>query len=247
MPVDPAWFLWSTLLLAGYLTGLGKSGFGGMGLLALWLVAEAFPARDSTGLILPILILADFFSVWCFRQHAVWKHVGGLLPPAIAGVILGWWIMPLIPSDAFRRVIGAIILFMTLLMILNKTWPAFRNLTLQHAGLLIPTGLLAGITTMLANAAGPIATLYLLACRLPKLEFVGTAAIFFMVINLIKVPFSASLGLVTWTSLLWSLSTLPGVFLGIQTGRWLLPKISQRWFEALLILFTIAGGLRLLF
>jgi uncharacterized membrane protein YfcA len=98
---------------------------------------------------------------------------------------------------------------------------------------------------MLANAAGPIATLYLLACRLPKLEFVGTAAVFFFAINLIKVPFSASLGLITWTTLLWSLSTLPLVYLGIQSGRWLLQRISQNLFEALLLLFTLAGGLRL--
>jgi uncharacterized protein len=245
MAIEPSLLVITALGLAGYLTGLGKSGFGGMGLLALWLVAEVFPARESTGIILPILILADIFSVWWFRQHTVWRHVWGLLPPAVLGVILGWWLMPQIPAEGFRRLIGAIILLMTGLMILNRAWPAFRNLTLQHPGLLWPTGLLAGVTTMLANAAGPIATLYLLACRLPKLEFVGTAAVFFFAINLIKVPFSASLGLITWSTLLWSLSTLPLIYLGIQSGRWLLHRISQNLFEALLLLFTLAGGLRL--
>ncbi len=246
MAIEPGPLGILSLALAGYLTGLGKSGFGGMGLLALWLLAEVFPARESTGLILPILILADIFSVWWFRRHAVWRHVWGLLPPACLGVILGWWLMPHIPAADFRRVIGLIILLMSGLMILNRAWPAFRNLTLQHPGLQWPTGLLAGFTTMLANAAGPIATLYLLACRLPKLQFVGTAAVFFFLINLFKVPFSASLGLITWSTLAWSLSTLPLVFAGIQSGRWLLGKISQQVFEALLLVFTVAGGLRLL-
>lgn len=245
MPPDLTFPALVALAAAALLTGLGKTGFGGLGMLAMWLLAEVFPPRESTGLILPILILADLFSVWWFRRHAVWRHVWGLLPPAVAGVILGWIIMPLIPAASFGRLIGAIILLMTFLMVLNKFLPALRNLTLTHRGWLLPTGLLAGVTTMLANAAGPVATLYLLACRLPKLEFVGTAAVFFLAINLIKVPFSISLGLITSQTIWWSLGTLPFVFLGIQSGRWLLHRISQVWFEALLLLFTLAGGLRL--
>jgi uncharacterized membrane protein YfcA len=108
-------------------------------------------------------------------------------------------------------------------------------------------GWLGGSTTMLANAAGPVMTIYLLACRLPKMEFVGTGAWFFFVVNLTKVPFSVALGLITRDSLLLTLTLVPFVILGGFSGRWILQRINQRLFEALLIGFTVLAALRLVF
>jgi uncharacterized membrane protein YfcA len=99
---------------------------------------------------------------------------------------------------------------------------------------------------MLANAAGPAMTVYLLASRLPKYEFVGTAAWFFFFINLIKVPFSASLGLITPQTLLFNLLLAPAVLIGLFCGKILLGKINQQAFEWLLIGLSLLGALRLI-
>jgi uncharacterized membrane protein YfcA len=142
---------------------------------------------------------------------------------------------------------GWIILVMVALLILMRTLPRLRNLTLERPGLLVPTGLLTGVTTMLANAAGPVATLYLLACRLPKLEFVGTGAWFFLLINAFKVPFSIQLGLLDARALILTAVATPAIVGGVWFGRWLLNKISQQLFEGLLLFFAAAGALRLIF
>jgi uncharacterized membrane protein YfcA len=239
------WF-WGLVALAALGTGLGKAGFGGFGMLAMLIMAEVFPARQSTGVILPMLITADILAVWRFRQFTVWRHVLRLLPPAAFGVVIGWLLMPRISDQRFAQWIGGIILVMVVLLLLMRAVPAMRNLTLEHPGFLWPTGLMAGITTMLANAAGPVATLYLLACRLPKMEFVGTGAWFFLAINIFKVPFSAGLGLITAESLWLNLQLVPLIAAGVWIGRWLLGKIPQLVFETLLLLFTVAGAIRLL-
>lgn len=243
---DLTFALWLVVFVSGFCTGMGKSGFGGVGMVALILMAAAFPARESTGLLLPMLITADLFAVWRFRRYAVWRHILRILPPALTGVVIGWWVMPDIPDSLFGPVIGWILLLMIALLVLMKTLPALRNVTLEHQALLIPTGLTAGITTMLANAAGPVATLYLLACRLPKMEFVGTGAWFFLIVNVFKIPFSAQLGLITSESLLINLAAIPSIFFGIAAGRWLLTKISQRLFEVLLLIFATLGAIRLI-
>lgn len=242
---DPLWF---ALLvgIAAFGIGLGKAGFGGGAMVAMLIMAEVFPPRQSTGVILPMLISADIIAVMRFRQHAVWSHVLRLLPPAATGVVLGWLIMPLISEKHFGVWIGAIILVMTGLLILQRVTPAMKNIAIGHPAFLWPTGLTVGVTTMVANAAGPVATLYFLACRLPKFEFVGTGAWFFLAINLFKVPFSAGLGLITPQSLFLNLQLLPLIVAGVFAGKWLLGKISQRFFELLLILFAIAGALRLI-
>lgn len=238
-------FFWALLLVSAVLIGFGKAGFGGLGMLAMLLMAELFPPRESTGVVLPMLITADLFAVGSFRQFTVWTHIARLLPPAVLGVILGWLLMPVIPDVLFGKVLGAVIFAMVVMMVVFKCSPHFRNVALTNRGLTLAAGLGTGVTTMLANAAGPIATLYLLACRLPKMEFVGTAAWFFLIINVFKVPFSASLGLVNYGTLALNLLAVPAVAAGIFGGRWLLGKISQNLFEWLLLGFAAAGALRL--
>ena len=108
------------------------------------------------------------------------------------------------------------------------------------------TGLLAGFLTMVANASGPVMTLYLLAIGLPKLEFIGTGAIFFLVLNCFKVPFSASLGLITGPSLLFDATLAPLAVAGALWGKWLVGFLNQKLFENLALLFALLSGLNLL-
>ena len=115
------------------------------------------------------------------------------------------------------------------------------------AGWTIPLlGFGAGFTTLVANAAGPIMTLYLLAMRLPKMEFVGTAAVFFCTLNLLKVPFMVSLGSINTASLWWNLSLAPAVILGTFCGKWLLKRMSQTWFEYIALILSAASAVKLL-
>ena len=236
---------WALVALAALFVGMAKAGFSGLGMVAVVLMALVMPARQSTGELLTILITADVFAVLAFRRHAVWPHVLRLLPAALVGIVCGWLLMPLVPEGAFRPFIGWLTIALLVLMVLQRTTP-LAQAAASHPAIAIPTGWLGGVTTMLANAAGPIMTIYLLACRLPKLELVGTGAWFFFIINLAKVPFSIRLGLIDRSSLLLTLAVAPVVIVGGFSGRWILRRINQRVFEWLLLAFTLIAALRLI-
>jgi len=245
-PFDLATQQWLYAALAATCVGISKSGFGAMAIPGILLMTQVMPARESTGVILPMLILADLFAVYAFRKFTVWRLLVKILPAAVLGVVLGWWLMPLIPAGLFTPVIGWIILALLLLTILQKCSSQLQEIAADHPAVSWPLGLLAGVSTMLANAAGPAMTVYLLASRLPKYEFVGTAAWFFFFINIIKVPFSASLGLITPQTLLFNLILAPAVLIGLFCGKLLLGKINQKAFEWLLIGLSLLGALRLI-
>ena len=245
-PFDLATQQWLYAALAATCVGISKSGFGAMAIPGILLMTQVMPARESTGVILPMLILADLFAVYAFRKFTVWRLLVKILPAAVLGVVLGWWLMPLIPAGLFTPVIGWIILALLLLTILQKCSSQLQEVAADHPAVSWPLGLLAGVSTMLANAAGPAMTVYLLASRLPKYEFVGTAAWFFFFINIIKVPFSASLGLITPQTLLFNLILAPAVLIGLFCGKLLLGKITQKAFEWLLIGLSLLGALRLI-
>jgi len=237
---------WVSVTLAAVCIGLGKAGFSGFGMLAVLLMAMVMPAKESTGVILPMLIVADCFAVAAFRKFTVWSHVLRLLPPAIVGVVTGWWLMPRIDEGAFGPLIGWITLALLFLMIIQKAANRLAAEVVEHPGVAWPIGWLAGVVTMLANAAGPVMAIYLLAARLPKYRFVGTAAWYFFIVNLIKVPFSVSLGLIQPTTLWLNLFLIPGIVAGIFLGRWALGKINQTVFEWLMIGFSLLGALKLI-
>ena len=226
-PVD-----WILSALAALCIGMAKAGFGGLGMLAILVMARVLPPRESTGAILPMLILADVFAVQIYRQHAKGRLVLRMIPPALAGIVSGWLLMPYIPVQKFGLLIGWLTVALIVLVLVQKFAPRLMSLAVEHPGIAWPFGWLAGSTTMIANAAGPVMTIYLLACRLPKFQFVGTAAWFFFAINLLKVPFSASLGLINGASLKLNLLLAPGVIAGIFAG--------------LMIVFSLLGAFRLI-
>ena len=115
-----------------------------------------------------------------------------------------------------------------------------------HWALAAALGVVAGFVTLIANAAGPLMSIYLVAMRLPKMQFVGTAAVFFMVLNLFKVPFMVKLGLITPQSFEFNLALAPAVFLGALAGRWLLIRINQRLFENLVLGLSAVAGILLI-
>ena len=235
------------LAIAGALAmGISKAGFPGMSLVHVVVFAFIFGARTSTGIILPMLLAADVLAVRAFQQHAQWTYIRRMLPATIVGVLVGFVLMGRLDEKLFAPIIGVIVLVLVVLQVLRLARPGvFADV--PHSRLFAWTmGLLAGVTTMLANAAGPIFVLYALAVGLPKYELVGTGAWFFFLVNLSKVPLSAALGLIGLETLSLNLALLPAVFAGIALGRCLTQRVPQRLFDGLLLAFAAVAALRLI-
>jgi uncharacterized membrane protein YfcA len=237
---------WALAVVGALGIGLAKAGFAGVSLLYVVIFAMLFGARESSGVVLPLLLLGDLGAIRSFRQHARWDYIWTMLPPACVGILAGSLLMGGLEPAAFRPTLGATVLGLTILQLVRMWKPEWLG-TVPHARWFAWTmGILAGITSMLANASGPIIALYTLAVGLPKLEFVGTSAWFFLIVNAIKVPFSAALGLIHADSLLLNVVLAPAVALGLWGGRWITHRISQQVFDGLLLAFAGIAALRML-
>ena len=226
--------------------GLSKSGLAGTATLNVVLMAQIFGAKPSVGLVLPLLIVADLLGYLINRKGGSWRQIVPMMPPAIAGVIVGWLLLDRIDNAVARVVIGWIILgLLAFNFVLRKRREQFLALT-EHRGFAQGMGFLAGTVTMIANAAGPVMTVFLLSQRLEKREHLGVFCRFFLFINLFKLPFSNSVGIITGPSLLTNLVLLPGVFLGIFLGWQILKRIPQDAFENTLAILTAFAAIWLI-
>lgn len=237
---------WALLALGAFVTGLSKTGIAGLGVLAVALFANAMPPRASTGALLPLLICADVFGVAFFRKHASWHHLWKLFPWVVPGVVLGYFALGWANNTVIARMIGAILLTMVGVHFWRqRTADPGSNLphTIWFAAV---TGILAGFTTMVANAAGPVMLLYLLSIGLPKLAFVGTGAWFFMLVNTFKVPFSVQLGLITPESLVLDAILVLPMIPGALLGPIILKRMNQRVFELTALVLTVIAAIKLL-
>ena len=241
---DPG--VYALALLAAFCIGLSKAGFSGISMVAVVLLADIYGPKASVGLALPLLIAADLMAYPAFLKHGSWRPVWRLLAPALVGIALGWWVLGAISETTARRVIGGCVLMMAVLQVLRR-WQAARFDRLAASrGFGLGAGMLGGFATMLANAAGPVIQLYLMARRVPKMELIGIGARFFLLINLLKVPLNARLALITQDSLLENLKLLPAVALGIFGGKWLLRHVPQAAFEWMVVIFATLAGLRMI-
>jgi uncharacterized protein len=255
--------MWAVGGLGAFIVGVSKTGIPGLGILCVALFAVVYPTFNSVGIILPLLIVGDLLAVGLYRRHASWTHLWRLFPWTASGVIAGWAAIHQMPREWIGPLIGAILLALIVVHVIRerrksgeKTLAASGDgkpglesePEADHGPLFTPTmGMLAGFTTMTANAAGPIMILYLLAMRLPKMEFVGTTAWFFMLLNLFKVPFSVHAGMIDTDSFAITLHLAAFVGLGSIAGRLLLPRINQRWFERIALWLTPAAAIYLFF
>jgi hypothetical protein len=237
---------WILAAIGASSLGLAKAGLAGMGLVYVVIFAFLFGAKSSTGVALPMLVVGDAFAVTAYHSHANWKYVWRMLPPACVGVVLGAATMRSISNEAFKPTIGWIILVLSALQVARMRWPDWLGAVPHALWFVWAIGLLAGFTTMLANAAGPIILIYCLAIALPKFEMVGTSAWFFAIVNAFKVPFSIALGLIGPTTLLLNAMLIPFVLAGVLGGRWLVYRIPQRAFEIISLAFAAIAALRLI-
>lgn len=236
---------WVMVGVAAMFIGVSKTAIGGLGMVSVTVFANLIPAREASGFVLPLLLCGDLVAVKSYRQHAQWKHLVRLFPWTAGGVIVGWLTMGRIDDRQASWMIGLIVLGMIGLHLWRKRKGGDEaELGFAFAAVI---GVLAGFTTLIANAAGPLMAIYLLSTRLPKMEYMGTAAVFFFLINLFKVPFMMNLGLINAASFTNNLVLAPVVFLGAFVGRALLKKIDQKLFESLALWLSAVAGLKLLF
>jgi uncharacterized membrane protein YfcA len=229
---------WAVVVTAAVFAGFSKTAIGGAGPVAAALFAIMLPARESTGVLLPLLICGDFIAVSVYRRNADWRLVGRLMPWVAAGIAAGVVFVAKVRDDhAMRISIGVMILIVLATQFAiggrlreRLTVTAGRVTRAQHLAAGI-AGIGVGFATMVANAAGSIMTVYLLLSGVTMLEFLGTGAWFFLIVNLIKLPFSGKLGLVQPSSLTLDLILVPALAVGAVLGVALIKRIRQRQFE----------------
>lgn len=238
-------FDWSLIASVAICIGLTKAGIPGLGIVIVPVMASVFPAKVSTGILLPMLIIGDILAVCYYRRHADWWQLLRLLPFAVIGVVIGFLIMGAIDDILLKRVIGAVVLVLIALT-LTKTGAGLEHrshaIRLAVAG---TVGITAGLITMLANAAGPLMTIYFLAMNLNKERFIGTRAWYFLILNCIKVPFSHNLGFITMQSLVFNVTCLPAIALGVVIGIFLVKRVQAQHYRYLVLVLAAASAIRL--
>ncbi|MBL4576325.1 MAG: sulfite exporter TauE/SafE family protein [Opitutaceae bacterium] len=240
---------WALFVLATVIIGMSKTGIPGLGILAVAVFANLLPAKEATGLVLPLLIFADVFAVLFYRRHAEWKYFLRLFPWAILGVFAGYFALKTIDDVQAKIMIGTILLIMLVVHFVRKSKEAKLEKKMVESGAWFApfVGIAGGFATTVANAAGPIMILYLLAVRLPKMAFMGTAAVYFLILNTFKVPFLLNLDLITTESLMMDLYLLPAILVGAYTGKKIIHLVDQVLFERLALLLTLLAALKLFF
>ncbi|MFE1646782.1 sulfite exporter TauE/SafE family protein [Microbacterium sp. P01] len=241
---------WLLLAIAAFTVGVSKTALPGATILSVAIFAALLPARQSTGALLLLLIVADVFAVLTYRRHANWPVLLRLAPAVLVGVVLGVVFLAFTPDQWVKRIIGVILLVLIAITLFRRRVQARVQEQAQIGGrqrvAAATYGTLGGFTTMVANAGGPVMSMYFLAARFEVKEFLGTAAWFFALVNLTKVPFSVGLGLITVPEVLMDLALVPAVVAGALLGRWLAGRIDQKLFERLVIILTIVGAVYLL-
>ena len=241
---------WVLLATGAVLVGVAKTAISSVGSVAVVLFAFALPAKESTGALLPLLICGDVMAMTIYRRHADWRVLARLLPGVLPGLALGTWFLASASNDLVRPVIGAVLLAMSAMQLWQRrrsTGNADTSAPPQvHLVTAAALGGIAGFATMTANAAGPVMTIYLILAGLPMLRMLGTGAWFFLLVNLLKVPFSTGLHLINPDSLAVDAALIPALLVGGVLGRQLVRRISQHQFEmAALGVSVVASALLL--
>ncbi|HSC52620.1 MAG TPA: sulfite exporter TauE/SafE family protein [Phnomibacter sp.] len=236
---------WAFIFTAAFIIGLGKAGLKGVDMLSVTIMALVFGGKSSTGIVLPLLCVADIAAVYYYNRHAQWAHFWKLVPWMAVGILLGVFVGKDLNEQVFRRIM-AVIVVLTIIIVL---WMELRKSPTvpKHPMFAASTGLAAGFTTMIGNLAGAFSNLYFLAMRLSKNDFIGTAAWLFLVINLFKLPFQAFYWKnINTHTLLTDAVLIPALALGFVLGiRWV-KKMQDTSYRKIVIVLTLIGSIIML-
>jgi len=239
-------FEWFIIVVCGMLIGMSKVGVPGVSMIVVPALAFIFGAKQSTGVLLPILMMADIFGVAYYRRHANWNHLIKVLPWAVVGLLIALWIGEIVNDKQFKNLI-AILVFLSIGLLLWQDKRKGTQLFPDKWWFAASMGILGGFATMIGNVAGPVFAIYLLAMHLPKNSFIGTGAWFFMIINFSKFP----LQLFVWNNistetLMIDLITLPAIALGAFIGFKVVKIIPENTYRGFVIAITVISAFLLL-
>lgn len=237
---------WTMAATAVFLMGVSKAGLKGMSIFNVTLMALAFGSKASTGLFIPLLIVGDTFAVIYYNRHTQWKYIIRFLPWMILGILIGVLIGKDLPEREFKWAM-VVVIFISLGMLVF--WDLRKSKKVPTHWLFSGSmGIFSGICTMIGNLAGAFTNIFFLAMRLPKNEFVGTAAWLFFITNLFKMPFHVFVWkTITVESLLINLRLLPAIFVGLFLGIFLVKKINEKNYKRFILIVTAIGAVAILF
>ena len=234
------------LATAALLVGFAKTAIGGLGSVAVALFAGVMPARESTAAVLLLLLVGDTLAIVVYRRHCDWSLLRLLVPGVLPGLALGTAVLALFGDRTIEIAIGVILLLLVVVQLVVTQRGVRTDERPWSGGAKAATGVAAGLTTMVANAGGPVVTLYLVAQGVDKKRFLGTAAWFFLGVNLCKLPFSVGLGLVHRDMLVDTAVLAPLVLAGGLVGIVAVRRIGQRSFDAAVLLASLVSAVALL-
>lgn len=235
-----------TLLFVALFTGMAKTGVHGIGMVTVPMLAAVFGGKVSSGIMLPLLVLADVIGVWYYHRHASWHHLKILFPWAAVGVVLGTWVGGIIDDEVFKTIMGIVVIISVVIMIWMERDRS--DVIPSNVWFGSSTGIASGFTSMVGNLAGSVMALYLLSMRLPKNAFIGTAAWFFLVINWFKVPFHVfAWHTISMDIVLLDLACLPMLGLGAYLGVLITERLSEKSYRWFIIVMTLASAVLMLF
>ena len=223
---------WLIICFASFFIGLGKAGLKGIDMLSVTLMAFVFGSKASTGIVLPLLCLSDIAAVSYYNRHAKWVHFWKITPWMIIGILLGIYVGKDMNEVLFRKIMAVIIL-LTIVIILFMEYRKSKA---------VPTNPLFVVGT------GAFSNLYILAMRLEKNDFIGTAAWIFLFMNLFKLPFQVFLWKnISIQSIQIDAYLLPTLMIGFLVGLKLVDKVKEEHYRKLIIILTLIGSLLMLF
>ena len=244
--IDFTLLQWLLLFLCASLIGMSKVGVPGVSMIVVPVLAILFGGKASTGILLPILMMADWFGVGYYHRHAKWSYLWKLLPWAFVGVGIALWVGEVVNDVWFKNII-AIVVFICIGLMLWKDRRKGVTFFPDTWWFAASMGVLGGFATMIGNVAGPIFAIYLLAMHLPKNNFIGTQAWFFLIINISKFPLHIFVWkTISWESLKLDFMLLPGIALGAVFGVFLVKKIPEKTYRAFVIIVTALSAFLLL-
>jgi uncharacterized protein len=237
---------WILIAISAMLIGMSKTGVPGVSMIVVPTLAMIFGGKQSTGVLLPILIMADVFGVVFYHRHAEWKHLLRALPWALAGLILALWIGNLVNDEQFKRII-AMTVFVSIGLMVWKDKGLKNTFVPEKWWFAAIMGIAGGFATMIGNVAGPVFAIYLLAMHLPKNSFIGTTAWFFAIVNLTKLPLQIFVWEnINFQTILIDLLVFPFIALGAWLGIMIVKRISDHSYRWIVIVITLVSAFLIL-
>ena len=240
IPIEPG----VLAILTAILVGVAKTGVSGMAILVVPLIAMVFPAKESVGALLPMLIAGDILAVIYYRQHAQWEELVKLVPGVAAGMLIGATFLARLDNESMRIFLGVFVLLLLFLEWITRHLNLNEFKRLRTFAILV--GIMAGFGTTVGNSAGPIMGIYLIMMGLDKKQLMGTGAWFFLIVNTSKLPIFIYNEMIDVNTLKFFAYMLPFVVLGTFFGRRLLTILSQNIFDYLVLFFAASSSLWLL-